>query len=80
VAAITYVAITAGFVYVAVILDAWSRRMVGYAISRSIDARLTVAALNAAIAARHPPPGCIHHSADRSMQPRSIAKVWMAPA
>ena len=62
VAAITYVAITAGFVYVAVILDAWSRRVVGYAISRSIDARLTVAALKAAIAARHPPPGCIHHS------------------
>ena len=38
-----------GFVYVAVILDAWSRRVVGYAISRSIDARLTLAALNAAI-------------------------------
>ena len=38
VADITYVAILAGFVYVAVILDAWSRRVVGYAISRSIDA------------------------------------------
>src|SRR3546814_5339435 len=46
---ITYVAITAGFVYVAVILDAWSRRVVGYAIGRRIDARLTVAALKAAI-------------------------------
>jgi len=45
VANITYFAIPAGFVYVAVILDAWSRRVVGYAISRSIDARLTVAAL-----------------------------------
>jgi putative transposase len=67
VADITYVAITAGFVYVAVILDAWSRRVVGYAISRSIDARLTVAALKAAIAARHPPPGGIHHS-DRGSQ------------
>ena len=52
VADITYVAITAGFVYVAIILDAWSRRVVGYALSRSIDARLTVAALKAAIAAR----------------------------
>jgi len=40
VADITYVAIAVGFVYVAVILDAWSRRVVGYAISRSIDARL----------------------------------------
>ena len=49
VADITYVAVAAGFVYVAVILDAWSRRVVGYAISRSIDVRLTLAALNAAI-------------------------------
>ena len=40
VADLTYVAILAGFVYVAVILDAWSRRVVGYAISRSIDTRL----------------------------------------
>ena len=67
VADITYVAIAAGFVYVAVILDAWSRRVVGYAISRSIDARLTVAALKAAIERRKPPPGCIHHS-DRGSQ------------
>ena len=36
---ITYVAVAAGFVYVALILDAWSRRVVGYAIGRSIDAR-----------------------------------------
>ncbi len=52
VADITYVAILAGFVYVAVILDAWSRRVVGYAISRSIDARLAVAALRAAVQVR----------------------------
>ena len=37
VADITYIAIAAGFVYMAAILDAWSRRVVGYAISRSID-------------------------------------------
>ncbi len=67
VADITYVAVTAGFVYVAVILDAWSRRIVGYAISRSIDVRLTLAALNAAIEDRRPSPGCIHHS-DRGSQ------------
>ena len=67
VADITYVAILAGFVYVGVILDAWSRRVVGYAISRSIDARLTVAALKSAIERRKPPPGCIHHS-DRGSQ------------
>jgi putative transposase len=67
VADITYVAITTGFVYLAAILDAWSRRVVGYAISRSIDARLVVAALKAAISARNPPRDCVHHS-DRGSQ------------
>jgi putative transposase len=67
VADITYVAIVEGFAYVAVILDAWSRRAVGYAISRSIDVRLTLAALNAAIERREPPSGCVHHS-DRGSQ------------
>ena len=67
VADITYVAVVEGFVYVAVILDAWSRRAIGYAISRSIDVRLTLAALDAAIEGRRPPPGCIHHS-DRGSQ------------
>ncbi|SIR56025.1 IS3 family transposase [Bosea sp. TND4EK4] len=67
VADITYVAITAGFVYVAVILDAWSRKVVGYAIGRSIDVRLILAALRTAIEKRGPPPGCIHHT-DRGSQ------------
>jgi putative transposase len=62
VADLTYVAIGRGFVYVAVILDAWSRRVVGYAVARGMEARLTLAALEAAIAARPPPQGCIHHS------------------
>ena len=67
VADITYVAIATGFVYLAAILDAWSRRVVGYAIGSWIDARLAVAALKAAIAraARH--QGCVHHS-DRGSQ------------
>jgi putative transposase len=67
VADITYVAITGGFIYVAVIIDAWSRRVVGYAIGRSIDVRLTLAALRAAVDQRRPPPGCVHHS-DRGSQ------------
>ena len=67
VADITYVAMAVGFVYAAVILDAWSRRVVGYAISRSIDTRLTLAALKAAVRSRQPPRGCIHHS-DRGSQ------------
>ena len=72
VADITYVPIIGSFVYVAVILDAWSRRVVGYAISRFIDARLAIAALNAAIQARKPRAGCIHHS-DRGSQYASAA-------
>jgi putative transposase len=67
VADITYIAIAKGFVYLAVLLDAWSRRVIGYAIGRSVDARLTAAALEAAIAVRNPPPGCVHHS-DRGSQ------------
>jgi putative transposase len=67
VADITYVTIATGFVYLAAILDAWSRRVIGYAIGRSIDARLAVAALKAAIGARDPPRGCVHHS-DRGSQ------------
>ncbi|MBX9587809.1 MAG: DDE-type integrase/transposase/recombinase [Hyphomonadaceae bacterium] len=63
VADITYIAIAAGFVYLAAILDAWSRRVVGYAITRRVDARLALAALRAAIANRQPPKDCIHHSA-----------------
>ena len=67
VADITYIAIAIGFVYLAAILDAWSRRVIGYAISRSIDARVAATALKAAIRARRPPKGCIHHS-DRGSQ------------
>ena len=67
VADITYIAIATGFVYLAAILDGWSRRVVGYAIGKRIDVRLALAALRTAIAARQPPPGCIHHS-DRGSQ------------
>ena len=67
VADITYVAIASGFVYLAVVLDAWSRRVVGYALSSRIDARLTVAALARAIALRRPWPGGVFHS-DRGAQ------------
>jgi putative transposase len=67
VADLTYIRILSGFVYLAVILDAWSRRVVGWALSRRIDADLALAALEAAIVARRPPPGCVHHS-DRGSQ------------
>jgi putative transposase len=67
VADLTYIRILGGFVYLAVILDAWSRRVVGWALGRRIDADLALAALEAAIAGRTPPPGCVHHS-DRGSQ------------
>ena len=67
VADITYIAIATGFVYLAAVLDAWSRRVIGYAISRSIDARVAVAALKVALRVRQPSQGCIHHS-DRGSQ------------
>jgi putative transposase len=67
VADITYIRIETGFCYLAAILDACSRKVVGYAISRHIDSPLTLAALKAAVSNRKPAPGCIHHS-DRGAQ------------
>lgn len=68
VADITYIRIAVGFCYLAAILDACSRKVVGYAISRRIDSKLALAALEAAVANRHPAPlACIHHS-DRGSQ------------
>lgn len=67
VADLTYITIAGGFVYAALILDAWSRRVVGCAIGRSIDARLAARALRSAIAERRPLPGCVFHT-DRGSQ------------
>ena len=67
VADLTYVTIIGGFAYVAIIRDAWSRRVVGYAIGRSIEARLAVAALKVAVERRRPTAGLVHHS-DRGSQ------------
>jgi putative transposase len=78
VADLTYIAIATGFVYLAAILDAWSRRVVGYAISRSIDARIAVAALKAAIRTRRPQRGCIHHSDRGSQYASEIYRALLA--
>lgn len=72
VADLTYVAISGSFAYVAIILDAWSCRIVGHAIGKSIDARLALAALKVAIARRRLRPGCIHHSDRRSQYASGI--------
>jgi transposase InsO family protein len=64
---ITYIRIRTGFVYLAAILDAFSRRVIGYAISARLDASLTLEALHMAITHRQPGPSVIHHS-DQGVQ------------
>ncbi len=68
----TYIRLPTTFVYLACVLDAWSRRCVGWELSRAIDTTLTLAALDRALASRHPAPGLIHHS-DRGVQYASAA-------
>ncbi|MDZ4246531.1 MAG: IS3 family transposase [Dehalococcoidia bacterium] len=64
---ITYIRILTGFVYLAAILDAYSRKVIGYALSSSLEAALTLEALRMAIVERQPGPGVIHHS-DQGVQ------------
>jgi putative transposase len=67
VADITYIRLRDEFVYLAVVLDVYSRQIVGWALERTLQARLAVTALERAIAARGPAPGLVHHS-DRGIQ------------
>jgi transposase InsO family protein len=82
VADITYIRLPTAFAYLACLLDAWSRRCVGWHLSRGIDTALTLTALDHALAARQPPPGLIHHS-DRGVQYASapyVARLTAADA
>ncbi len=67
VADFTYVRLAKEFVYIAVVLDAFSRKVVGWSVSRSLAASMPIEALNMALAERNPPPGLVHHS-DRGFQ------------
>jgi len=71
---ITYIRLPTGFAYLAAILDAYSRRCVGWQLSRCIDTNLTLAALDIALASRRVEPGLVHHS-DRGVQYASSAYV-----
>ncbi len=71
VADITYIRILTTFVYLAVILDGFSRKAIGYSISKGLDTSLTLRALKMAVATRKPQPGCIHHS-DQGVQYAAI--------
>ena len=67
VADITYIRLVLEFVYLAVILDAFSRRVIGWALGRTLKAELALAALQMAIGRRRVTPGLVHHS-DRGVQ------------
>ncbi len=66
----TYVPTWAGFIFLAVVLDVWSRRIVGWAIGEQMTAELVLAALNMALQQRRP-DGVIHHS-DQGSQYTSV--------
>ena len=67
VADITYIRLQREFVFLAVVLDAFSRKAIGWELGRTLETKLALAALEEAIASRHPQPGLVHHS-DRGTQ------------
>ena len=67
VADITYIRLETEFVYLAVVIDAFSRRVIGWALDRTVEDDLTLTALRMALEVRRPSPGLVHHS-DRGSQ------------
>jgi putative transposase len=61
VADITYIRLREEFVYLSVVLDAYSRRVIGWALGRTLEADLAVSALRMALLSRRPAPGLVHH-------------------
>jgi transposase InsO family protein len=74
IADITYIRLAEEFLFLAVVLDAFSRRVLGWSLGERLDAGLAVAALHQAIDLRQPAPGLVHHS-DRGVQYASNAYV-----
>ena len=72
IADITYIRLETEFIYLAVVLDAYSRRVIGWALGRTLEDDLTIAALRMALLLRSPGPGLVHHS-DRGVQYASYA-------
>jgi transposase InsO family protein len=65
-----------GWLYLAVVLDLFARKVVGWAMSASMPQELTLAALRMAITNRQPDPGLMHHSDRGSMPLTTIAACW----
>ena len=78
VADLTYIRIATCFVYLAVILDLFSRKVVGWAIAKSLHKEICLEALRMALETRDPAPGCIHHS-DRSVRLGGIRRSLNVP-
>ena len=76
IADITYIRLHREWIFLAVILDAFSRKAIGWELDRTMAARLPMAALEKAISERKPPPGLVHHS-DRGAQYASSAYVGL---
>ncbi len=76
VADITSIRLRAGFVYLAVILDGFSRQVVGWALDTTLATRLPLSALHQALSDRQPPPGLVHHS-DRGIRYASEGYVQL---
>jgi len=68
VADITYIRLQEEFAYLAIVLDAFSRRVVGWALETHLEARLAIAALSMALEARRPTRGSLIHHSDRGIQ------------
>lgn len=75
---ITYVPTQAGFVYLAVVIDLFSRRVVGWAMHRRLSAQLVADALSQAYQRRHPTPGLLHHSDQDSLYSSLIYQHLLA--
>jgi putative transposase len=77
VADITYIRLELEFVYLAVVLDAYLRRVVGWALSRTLEAKLALAALRLALAQRQTGPGLVHHSCNMPVRTIVICSASM---
>jgi transposase InsO family protein len=80
VADITYIRLAEDFVYLAVVIDAFSRKVVGWALDDHLEARLAIAALDEAIVARNPAPDSLIHHSDRGVQYACAAYIALLEA
>lgn len=76
IADITYIRLMLEFIYLAFVMDAYSRRIIGWELQPYLDTELTLAALRMALETRRAPPGLIHHS-DRGVQYASSDYTWL---